>query len=231
MGNPTPQDFFTQEHAERYDDRNSKLAPITSNLHFLISLILERLPQHSKILSVGAGTGAEIISLAKKYPDWSFVAVEPSLSMLEVCRKRVKEAGFLTRCEFIHGFSHDLPTKENFDAALAVLVGHFVKHSEKLGFYKNLVEHVRPGGYLIDAEISYDLNSTEFPQMLKCWESVQKLTGATPESLVALSQQLKEVLSVLPPEKIEELIRQAGIEVPVQFFRAFMISGWYGVKT
>lgn len=225
-----PHDFFTQEHAERYDDRNNKLAPISNNLHFLISLILENLPSCARILSVGAGTGAEIISLAKVYSNWSFVAVEPSQSMLNVCRKRIEMAGFIERCEFVHGFAHELPTKQNFDAVLSVLVGHFVKLSERSKFYKNMADHLRSGGYLINAEISFDLDSDKFPQMLKSWESIQEMMGATPESLASLPKQLREVLTVLPPEKVEDLIHESGIDIPIQFFKAFMISGWYGTK-
>jgi tRNA (cmo5U34)-methyltransferase len=38
------------------------------------------------------------------------------------------------------------------------------------------------------------------------------------------------MLSVLPPEETEELIRLSGIQLPVRFFQAFMICGWYGQK-
>ena len=54
--------------------------------------------------------------------------------------------------------------------------------------------------------------------------------GATPESLAALPAQLRDVLAVLPPAETETLLRQSGIETPVRFFQAFMISGWYGTK-
>lgn len=148
MSKRAPPDFFTQEQAERYDERNYKLAPIINGLHFLIALTLEKLPARSRVLSVGAGTGAEIISLAKSYADWTFVAVEPSLSMLNVCRKRVEESGYLDRCEFVHGSANELPVKQNFDAVLSVLVGHFVKSADRLNFYTNLVRHLRSGGYL-----------------------------------------------------------------------------------
>lgn len=225
-----PTDFFTKEHAERYDERNKKLAPISDSLHFLIRLVLESLPPQARVLSVGAGTGAEIISLAKAFPEWSFVAVEPSLSMINVCRERMERAGISDRCEFVHGFAQDLPLREDFDAVLAVLVGHFVKLDERLSFLKNLTDRLRPGGYLVNAEISFDLDSAESPSMLKNWESVQRLMGATPESLSALPRQLREVLTVLPPTESERLIRQAGISQPVRFFQAFMISAWYGIK-
>jgi len=225
-----PTDFFTKEHAERYDERNKNLSPISDNLHFLIRLILKDLPPKAKILSVGAGTGAEIIALAKHFPKWSFVAVEPSLSMLEVCKERVRAAGFMQRFEFFHGYAKDFVDGENFDAALAVLVGHFVVREERVSFYKSLVSRLKTGGYFINAEISYDLDSPEFPEMLKGWEQVQRLMGATSESLAGLPKQLREVLTVLPPDEVRSLIRDADIELPIRFFQALMISGWCGVK-
>lgn len=225
-----PTDFFTKEHAERYDERNKKLASISENLHFLMKLVLEDLPVRAKVLSVGAGTGAEILSLAKAFPEWSFVAVEPSLSMLDVCRERIQSAGFSDRCEFVHGLAQDLPERAEFDAALAVLVAHFVKRDERLSFFKNLTQRLRPGGYLVNAEISFDLDSAEFPTILKNWRSVQGLMGATPESLAAIPQVLREVLTVLSPLETEAVLRESGIDLPVRFFQAFMISAWYGVK-
>lgn len=223
-------DFFTQELAERYDERNSKLSSISKNLIFLTHLVLERLPAQAKILSVGAGTGNEILSLAEVQPQWTFVAVEPSLSMLNVCRRRLQEAGVLARCELVHGFAEDLPAQSEFDAALALLVGHFVKKEDRLGFYASMSDRLRPGGFLVNAELSYDLESAEFPPMLKNWESIQRLMGATPESLAGLPKQLKNVLTVLPPTQVEKLIRESGIPLATRFFQSFMISAWFGEK-
>ena len=155
-------DFFNQELAERYDERNQKLARISDSLHFLIKLVLESVPARARILCVGAGTGAEILSLATAFPGWSFVAVEPSLSMLNVCRERIRSAGLLERCEFVHGFAQDLPARADFDAVLAVLVAHFVRHDERLSFFKNLTDRLRVGGYLVNAEIGFDLYSKLF---------------------------------------------------------------------
>src|SRR5688572_33219408 len=87
-----PADFFTEKLAKQYDERNGRLAPISDSLHFLMRLILEDRPAHSKVLSVGAGTGADILALAEAFPSWSFVAVEPSVSMLNVCRERMERA-------------------------------------------------------------------------------------------------------------------------------------------
>jgi tRNA (cmo5U34)-methyltransferase len=223
-------DLFTEDHARRYDERNRALAPISEGLHFSTTLALEDLPARARILSVGAGTGAEVLSLAKAFPGWSFVAVEPSRSMLEVCRERVQRAGLADRCELFHGFVRDLPAQPAFDGATALLVAHFVKRDQRLEFFRSITERLRVGGSLVNAEISFDLRSSEFPSMLRSWSAVQRRMGGTPESLQALPRQLEEVLAVLSPEETASVLRGAGIASPVRFFQAFMISAWYGVR-
>lgn len=224
-------DFFTKELAQAYDERNSKLVSISENMHFLIQIVLKSLPQNANILCVGVGTGAEIISLSKIFPGWTFVGVDPSASMLEVCKVRLKDAGVLNRCQLLQGYVQDVATGENFDAALSLLVGHFIKSESRLDFFQNMTSRLKKGGYLVNVEISYDLNSPEFLMMLKNWEQIQTLMGATSESLASLPMQLREMLTILPGPTIEDFFRRSQISNPVKFFQAFMISGWYGQKS
>jgi tRNA (cmo5U34)-methyltransferase len=228
--NKSPVDFFTKEAAQAYDAKNSKLSPISDCLHFLMGLVLKDLPARSRILCVGVGTGAEILSLSRTFPEWTFVALDPSLAMLDICRERVESAGVADRCEFVHGYVQDLPREQVFDATLSIFVAHFVRRDERPGFYHHMTSRLRNDGYLINVEISFDLDSVEFPSMLRNWEAVQTLMGATPESLATLPKQLKEMLTVIPPIETETYIRESGIECPVRFFQAMMIHGWYGKK-
>lgn len=230
QSNKTAPDFFTEEAAQRYDERNSKLSRISDGLHFLTTLVLKQLPSRSRILCVGVGTGADIFSLAEAFPEWTFVGVEPSLSMLNVCRERIKAAGLENRCQLVHGYIHDLPVTEPFDAALSILVAHFIKREDRLAFFQQMNKHLKTGGYLVNAEISFDLDSPEFPSMLKGWEQVQTLMGGTPESIATLPLQLRQMLSVLAPAETESFIKQSGIKLPIKFFQALMISAWYGKK-
>lgn len=226
---PTIIDQFTQ-NAKVYDEKNRNLAPIADNMHFLIRLILRNAPVRARVLCVGVGTGAEILSLSKEFPEWTFVGVDPSQGMLDVCRENLRAAGVLDRCELIQSFVQDISPGENFDVVLGVLVAHFVKREERQSFYQAMVSRLRTGGFFINTEISYDLDSKEFPLMLKNWEVVQLKMGAQPEALANLPQVLREALSVLSPLETEYLIRDCGIKIPVRFFQAFMITGWCGIK-
>lgn len=224
---PTP-DFFDREKAAAYDRHISRLAPIVENLHFLIRLVLCDLPTDARVLCVGVGTGAEILSLAAANPGWTFVGVDPSQAMLEVCRERLTQAGILDRCALVHGYLQEVAEDQAFDAALSVLVVHFISIPARRELLKGMAGRLRQNGYLVTAEISCDLDADEFPLMFANWAQVQKLMGATPESLADLPRQLREVLTVLPHDETERMLRDCGIPQPVRFFQAFMIAGWYG---
>ena len=97
------------------------MAPINDALHLLTSAVLSELPPKASILCVGAGTGAEILSLAQTFPEWHFTAVEPSPAMLDVFRRRAEEHGISSRCVFHPGYLDSLPSNGLFDAATAFL--------------------------------------------------------------------------------------------------------------
>lgn len=225
-----PPDFFTKDVATAYDARNARLAPIADNMHFHIRLVLKALPPQARILCVGVGTGAEILSLAREYPEWSFVGVDPSEAMLDVCRERLKDAGVIDRCELVQGYVQDVTTGESFDAVLSILVAHFVKRADRPDYYRHIYERLKKGGYFISTEISLDMDAPEFPFMLENWKSVQELMGATPESLQSLPAMLRDTLSVVSPAETENLLSAAGFALPVRFYQAFAIMGWYGKK-
>lgn len=225
---PTVIDHFSAA-AALYDERNRQLAPIADNMHFLIRLVLKNAPVRARVLCVGVGTGAEILSLANAFPDWTFVGVDPALGMLNVCRDRLREASMLDRCELVHGYVEDVPAEKAFDVALSILVAHFVKRQDRVPFYQAMCERLRANGVLVNTEISFDLESPEFELMLNNWAQVQALMGATPESLSSLPMQLRTGLTVLAPADTEALLKRSGVLMPVRFFQAFMICGWYGI--
>ncbi|WP_199730920.1 MULTISPECIES: class I SAM-dependent methyltransferase [Luteimonas] len=48
--------------------------------------LLAGLPDAARILCVGVGTGPELAHLAKAFPRWTFVTVDPSGATIEACR-------------------------------------------------------------------------------------------------------------------------------------------------
>ena len=216
--------------AESYDARNSGLAPISDNMHFLTGLVLEDLPEGARVLCVGVGTGAEILALAQAHPGWHFTGVDPSAEMLEVCRARLERAGLTERCTLLHGYVGDVPEEGGFDAVLSILVAHFIPRAERPGFYRAVLDRLRPGGRFVSAEICADLDGPDVPELLKAWERVQIRMGATPASLAALPETLRTALSVLSPEETQALHRAAGFEGSTLFFQAILIRAYVAMR-
>lgn len=221
--------LFNKEAAEAYDRRNAALKPIADALHFLMRLALADLPDDARVLCVGVGTGAEILSLAEARPGWTFVGVDPSAEMLGVGRHRLEQAGVADRVELIHGYVDDV-AETGFDVVVALLVAHFIRRPERRTFYATVHDRLEPGGRFLSAEISTDLAAPEAPAMLADWAQVQAMMGATPESLARLPEVLRDVLGVVPPAETEAMWREAGFATPVPFFQAFMIRGWHAVR-
>lgn len=223
--------FFDEKVAAAYDERNAKTAPIMENLHFLLRLVLRDLPADASVLCVGVGTGADILGLARAFPGWRFTGVEPSAPMLEICRRRLEENGLSGRTDLFRGYLSELPGPQKFDAVLCLLVAHFLRDEpERQALFDQMAARVKPAGYLVNAEISYDLSRPDYPEILEKWLALHKHAGASEESLGAMPKILRETLGVIAPEKTEEMMKRAGFTRPVEFFQSLLIRGWYARK-
>lgn len=222
--------FFDQKASQKYDEKNKKLGAINENLHLLIRLILQDLPENAHILCVGAGTGTEILYLANIFPQWRFTGIDPSAPMIEVCRQKLETAGIADRCTLITGYVDDAPA-DQFDAALCLLVTHFITDAAaRQQTFDAMAARLKPGGYLINADISYDTASPLYDDMLEKWNAMHRYGGASEEHLAQTKSMLAEHLAVLPDADMEDFLTQAGLPRPVKFFQSLLISAWYAQK-
>jgi tRNA (cmo5U34)-methyltransferase len=218
---------FDQTHAAAYDQRFAKLAAMRDALHLLISAIFADLPAESRILCVGAGTGHELVYLAQKFPQWRFAVVEPSGPMLEVCRQKAAACGIAPRCEFHEGYLDSLPPAAAFNAATSLLVSQFILSPDsRADFFRSIAQRLRPGGYLVTADLASDTSSENYQQLLEVWMRLMRETGSPPEQIEKLRVTYGRDVAVLPLEQVSSLIASAGFETPVLFYQACLIHAW-----
>lgn len=223
---------FGHEHAASYDARFAKLAAMRDALHLLISAVFADLPTESRVLCVGAGTGHELVYLAQKFPQWRFTAVEPSAPMLEVCRRKAQECGISPRCDFHEGYLDSLPPAAPFDAATSLLVSQFILATDaRAGFFRAIAERLRPGGYLVSADLAGDTASATYQSLLNVWLRLMRETGTAPEQLEKLRVTYGRDVAVLPLEQVGSIIASGGFETPVLLLQTGLIHAWYAQRT
>ncbi|MBC2593621.1 class I SAM-dependent methyltransferase [Ruficoccus amylovorans] len=220
--------FFDQKTSSVYDEKARKIAPVSENLHFLIRLTLADLPADARVLCVGTGTGTEILMLARDHPCWRFTGIEPSASMLALCREKLERENILERCELHNAYLSELDLDAGYDAVLCLLVTHFIRDNrERQQMFTQMAGLLKPGGTLINAEISFDTDAPQFASIIEPWKALHKLSGASAEQASQIEQTLREHVNVLPPAAIEDFLRASGLPTPVQFWQSLLIRAWY----
>jgi tRNA (cmo5U34)-methyltransferase len=223
---------FDRANASAYDERFAKLAPFRDALHFIISAVFSHLPADARILCVGAGTGSELLYLAQAFPAWSFTAVEPSAAMLEVCRRKAKEAGIADRCTFHEGYLDSLPSSSGpFHAATSLLVSQFILDAKaRANFFRAIAARLLPDGILATADLATDLASSAGQSLLEVWLRLMKTTDLSPEQLEGLRTAYGRDVAVLPPQEVSAIVASGGFEDPVLFLQTGLIHAWYAKR-
>lgn len=227
---------FDQKRAASYDKGNAFLAPMRAALDALMCALFAELPVEARILCVGAGTGLELISLSQAFPQWQFTVVEPAAPMLEVCRQRVEEHDFTSRCIFHEGYLDSLPASAPFDAATCLLVSHFfTKPEERRQFFQQIAVRLRPQAYLVSSDLSADTSTAGYQELLTLWLQMIKSPEMSDEDSAKFRESLSLAYSrdvgVLPPHEVEAIIASSGFDPPVLFFQNLLIHAWFSKRT
>tara|TARA_Y100000817_G_C16835218_1_gene535428 strand:+ start:278 stop:979 length:702 start_codon:yes stop_codon:yes gene_type:complete len=224
-------EMFDSMGAEAYDQFNAHFQTTKDNLQFISKLILQDIPDDSKILCVGVGTGEDILTLAKTYPSWSFVGIDPSSVMLEGCRTKLNNAGISERVELFQGFLSDYKGNTKFNAVLCHFVMHFIKNfEERRQMYLDMNGMLVNDGHLLISELSCDLQSPLFDRQLGMWKALHAFAGASEEKLENLGHSFKEQLGIIAPMETEKLIESTGFLYPVQFMQSMFVRSWHSQK-
>jgi tRNA (cmo5U34)-methyltransferase len=212
---------FAGSRALAYDASRAPLAPVYEALHLCADAALSSLPEESRVLCVGAGTGDEVIHLARAHPAWTFAVVEPSWDMMAVCHEKARLAGVDASCAFFEGSVDSVPEAASFDAAVCLFVSYFLLDpGERQALFSAIAKRLRHGGLLVNAELAADMSTSEYVTLRDAWVAMHRATGRrmTPDHLG------RDVAS--SAADIEAMLGRAGFSESTVFFRALSISAW-----
>jgi tRNA (cmo5U34)-methyltransferase len=220
-------DALFDQQAAGYDTQWARMAPIRDSLHFLLDSVFADLPDDARLLCVGAGTGAEIAHLAKRFPRWRFLALDPAPGMIARCRERAERDGFAERCEFHHGLVETLPDVAGFEGATCFLVSQFILDRDaRTRFFADIGQRLRSGGMLAWADLAWDTEAPDYPAMLRLWMRTMSGAGLDDAAIEGVRAAYAKDVAILPPDRVAALVADAGFDAPLRFHQAGMIHGW-----
>lgn len=201
-------DFNSQKVVERYDQHIRCLIPGYELMHQQVDAILQAsLRRDAHILVVGCGTGYELEYLLNKHPNWSFTAVDPSLAMLQKAQAQIQAIGQQARVNFVHGETICLSELQRFDAALCILVAHFIAHENKLAFFFEMAKRLKSSGILL----TYDLMHCEDTVQMKALPLLCQANGLSAAQSQAMMERLGQDFYTLSFTDYQHLLSQAGL--------------------
>lgn len=226
-GKETLEQLFNKSAAS-YDENYAGTRSLKDALHLGMRAVFADLPEDASVLCVGAGTGQEVLYLARFFPKWSFTIVEPASAMLEVCKKKASEQGVAQRCTFHRGYLETLAQSEPFNAATSILVSQFITDpNERKAFFCDIAQRLKKGGLLINADLAGDMDAGNFKSLFKVWTNMQQLTA---EKAAELQEQWKKLVALVPVREVEGIISAGGFEDPVLFFQTVFIHAWFAKR-
>lgn len=222
---------FDRDRAAIYDRQFEKVAPLRDALHLLMGLVLSQLPDNARILCVGAGTGLELLALAEAFPQWRFTAVDPSVPMLDICRRKAEERGVASRCTFHAGYLDSLPPSEPFDAATCLLVSHFlVQYEERHNFFRQIARRLRPAGVLVSSDLAAEMSSSAYRNLLEVWLRMLEYSEVPAEAIEKAVASYGRDVALVPPSQVESIITSGGFDEPILFYQTLLIHAWYSKR-
>ncbi|KJH64079.1 class I SAM-dependent methyltransferase [Acinetobacter calcoaceticus] len=220
-------DFNSPKIVDGYDEHIRKLIPGYEVIHQQVDAILQSvLKPNSHILIVGCGTGYELEYLLKRHPNWKFTAVDPSLTMLQKAQEQVELLGKSSQVTFVHGETSALPLENCFDAALSILVAHFIADDIKPAFFKDIYNRLKENTVLL----TYDLMTCINPQQLQALRYLCLAQGLTEEQCQKMLERMAQDFFSLTTEGYIKLLQKSGFESVQSYAQVLTYQGFIAKK-
>lgn len=135
--------------------------------------------------------------------------------------------GLLERIELHCGDVAGLPPAPPCDAALVLLVLHFLRGDQaKRRFLEAVAERLAPAAPLLLANLMEARDAFERPVQAEAC----RLAGLSPEDSDGMLQRLREDFDPLSEQRLGELLEDTGFVLPSRYFQAVGYQAWIAFR-
>ncbi len=225
-----PLQYASAEMIDRFEQAATTSVPGRDHaMRMAAALLAGRVPQAGTVLSVGIGSGAEMILLAALRSDWRLTGVDPSGPMVEVARARLTTEGVIARATLLTGLLDMVPTEPVFDGATCFMVLPLLDNAGgKQALFRGLAARLKLGASLVFTTIYAEGRSDE---MASAWRWFQRGMGQSDAEIEALATQVRGEMHRVRADELAVMLAEAGFTPPRQYYQALWFGGWVTEKT
>lgn len=212
---------------EGYDRGTRWFIPGYDASHVMAAtLIHDRIGERGRVLVLGAGGGVEITALGQALPGCSFVGVDPFEPMLAMADKKLRAARMEDRVELVRGYIPDAPAGP-FDAATCFFTLHLIPDDgTRLDAMKHVRRRLTAGAPFLMTNFCADKTSPAFERQLRLYRAFALRSGAPADMVAINAAGIRDHGHVLPPEREEALLCEAGFGDVELFYIGLNFRGW-----
>lgn len=215
-------DFTSQQVVDGYDQHIRKLIPGYEVVHQQILAVLKTyLPKRAHLLVVGCGTGYELRYLLEAFPDCSFTATDLSTTMLDKAQATIQDLNVEHRVRFVLGDVSELQDTASFDAALSILVTHFIPFEQKDSFLLAIQKKLKQEGIFITFDLIQIMTQKEKDTL----KYICEMNGLTSDQTAAMLNRLENDFFPLSEKQAEESLIKAGFQEVKRFTQILCYQG------
>ncbi len=216
-------EIFAGGRAREFDSAIRWRIPGYETILQLATAAITRRRRSGSVLSVGCGTGQDVLQLARD-PAYRVTAIDPSPDMVAIAAARFRELGIEgvdLRCCSIS----DLPDEPRWDAALLCFVLHFMPDDgSKDRLLEQIARRLVPGGALVLTDFARTERFADDLSTLAAYlERSSPLAPAAREEYLA---RIRERLHLIPASEYEERARRAGFGRIHRLYASLHVHGW-----
>lgn len=222
---PAPASPFSDPQlVARYAEGPPRLVPGFADMQRMTTLLLaERVPDHGRVLVVGAGGGLELKVFAQAHAGWTFDGVDPAPEMIRLAEQTL---GPLASRVQLHVGTIDRAPEGPFDAATCLLTMHFVPVDERRRMAAEIHRRLRPGAPFVVVHMSLPPSEGHRTTWLSRYTAFAASSGIEFENAEAARQAVATRLTILTPDEDEAMLREAGFSDVGLFYAGFTFRGW-----
>ena len=220
-------DNTTPHTAAEYDSKINDTVPFYSEFYAQTIDVIEGCG-YSELdwLDLGCGTGSLEEKALRAFPSARFVAVDPSLEMLEQAKEKL--AGH--EITYVQEKSADIQYADRFHVVTAIQSHHYMHEEERQQAVQRVYDALKDGGIFICFENVIPESEAVKKQELLRWGRYQQRRGKTEAEALAHNARCGTSYFPLTVRQHVQLLKDTGFTNVHVFWYSYMQMGIYGFK-